>query len=89
MQELKNVKNTVSKKQEKHLNTARDNIKHTFWCVFLKKTGNKFAYNFVEGNFETLDVNQKDKKYWVGYIAQQLSNFKQEKIQFKNEEMTM
>ena len=54
-----------------------------------KKVGNQFAYNFVEGNFETLDVNEKDKKYWVGYVAQQLSNIKQEKIQFKNEEMTM
>lgn len=60
--------------------------------IFLKEcknNNNQYEYNFVEGNFETLDVNERDKKYWIGYVAQQLSNFKQEKIQFKNEEMTM
>lgn len=54
-----------------------------------KNNNNEYAYNFAEGNFETLDIEERNKKYWVGYVAQQLSTIKQEKIQFKNQEMTM
>ena len=54
-----------------------------------EKVKNTYAYNFAEGNFETLDINEQGKKYWIGHVAQQLSNNKTEKIQFKAEQEEM
>ena len=53
------------------------------------KNNNNYAYNFAQANFETLDATKQDKKYWIGHVAQQLSYAKQDKVQVKQEEMTM
>ena len=54
-----------------------------------EKTGNKYEYNFAQANFETLDATKQNKKYWIGHVAQQLSNSKQQQIKNQEKEMTM
>lgn len=68
-----------------------DDIKNLF-LQNAERTKNTYCYHIAEGKFETLDINEQGKKYWIGHVAQQLSNLKTDKIQYKKEEqeeMTM
>ena len=65
-----------------------DDIKKMF-KYSAEKFNNTFAYHICSGQFETLDVNERNEKYWIGYVSEQLENQKQEKIQYKQNEMTM
>lgn len=65
-----------------------DDIKKMFMYA-AEKCNNEYAYNISSGQFETLDVNERNEKYWIGYVAQQLESQKHEKIQYDQNKMTM
>lgn len=69
-------------------NPLRQDIEELFYFS-AKKFNNTYEYQILEGDFYNLNIKTQFENSWISQVTQQLTNTKQQTIQYKQEEMTM